>query len=92
MAYHVELTADALDDIEDHRRAGRKKVLNKLYTLLAELEVHPRSGTGRPEQLRYDFAGAYSRRITRQHRLIYEIHDDVVTVLVIAALGNYDDR
>ena len=44
------------------------------------------------ERLTGNLAGKWSRRITRKHRLIYEIIDDRVVVIVITAYGHYDDK
>ena len=78
---------------------GLKRLLNdepntyqKALRLIAELYEHPRTGTGRPEQLSGDRNGQWSRRITKKHRLVYEIHDDTVIVLVLSAYGHYDDK
>jgi toxin YoeB len=62
----------------------------KLERLLIELEEHPRTGTGKPEPLRGDRTGQWSRRITDRHRLVYIIDDDRIVVLVLAAVGHYD--
>ena len=63
----------------------------KALKLIGELYEHPMTGTGKPERLRGDRAGQWSRRITSKHRLIYEIHDMQVTVIVLTAYGHYDD-
>ena len=88
----MEFSEEALEDFERHRRAGDHKLLSKIKAFILELEEHPRKGTGKPELLKHDMAGAYSRRISKQHRLVYEIHDEIVLVLVVAAYGHYDDR
>ena len=54
--------------------------------------LHPRTGTGHPEQLKGDRAGQWSRTITRKHRLIYEIFETEVYVDVLSAYGHYDDK
>ena len=53
---------------------------------------HPYSGTGKPELLKHNYAGYYSRRITQKHRLIYEINDQEITVLILSAAGHYQDK
>ena len=68
------------------------KAFAKAQALIDELRAHPRTGTGHPEQLSGDRAGQWSRRITKKHRLIYEIHDMEVVVLVLSAYGHYDDK
>ncbi len=63
----------------------------KAMLLIKELYEHPRTGTGHPEQLRGDKSGLWSRRISHRHRLIYEIREDVVIVLVLSAWGHYEE-
>lgn len=63
--------------------------MRKLIQLLSELEVHPRSGTGQAERLKYFSVETWSRRITREHRLVYEIHDDRILVIVLSVFGHY---
>ncbi len=64
----------------------------KAMKLIAELYEHPRTGTGHPKQLSGDRAGQWRRKISNRHRLVYEIHDQVVEVLVLSAWGHYDDK
>jgi len=64
----------------------------KLEKLLWELMEHPTSGTGHPEPLKGDRVGQWSRRITKKHRLIYQIKETEVIVLVLSAYGHYDDK
>ncbi len=64
----------------------------KMQKILMELRDHPRTGTGHPEALVGMGGNVYSRRITAQDRLIYEIHDDIVVVLVLQVEGHYDDK
>ena len=53
---------------------------------------HPRTGTGKPKQLSGDRAGQWRRKISDKHRLVYEIHDTEVVVLVLSTWGHYDDK
>lgn len=80
--------------IEDAKRLKKEepKAFQKLLKLEAELKEHPRSGTGKPEPLSGDRAGQWSRRISKKHRLVYEIHDMEVVVLVLTTYGHYDDK
>ena len=88
--YAVELTEEAkLDVIRLQRKAPL--ALSKLAKLLTELREHPRTGTGQVERLKHFQNETWSRRITREHRLVYEIHDDKILVLVISSYGHYDD-
>ena len=91
MTYRITFSPRALDDT-DRLERDEPKAFKKFLKLLDELKVHPRTGTGHPEQLSGDRVGQWSRRITRKHRLIYEIFDTEVHVDVLAAYGHYDDK
>lgn len=92
MSFTLEFTKTALEDIEKHKLAGDKKVLSKLEQLLNELREHPLTGTGKPEALRHDLQGLYSRRINRKHRLVYGIKEESVVVIVVSAYTHYGDK
>ena len=90
MSYNVDYKAQALRDLIKLQES-EPAAFRKAQSLIEELRIHPKTGTGKPEQLRGDRAGLWSRRITKRHRLIYEIHDTQVQVLVLTAYGHYDD-
>jgi toxin YoeB len=87
MGFHLDFTDKAKEDISAHQKAGNKAVLNKLLKLLEELAEHPFTGTGKPELLRHKLSGIWSRRINKEHRLIYEVKDDIVFILSVR--GHY---
>ncbi|MCD7933287.1 MAG: Txe/YoeB family addiction module toxin [Tannerellaceae bacterium] len=60
--------------------------------LLEELKLHPLTGTGKPELLKHQYKGCFSRRITQRHRLIYSIEEETITVLILSAYGHYGDK
>lgn len=86
--YVVRLSSDAQADLIRLRR-NVPQAFKKAVRLLTELEEHPRTGTGQVEQLKHFTNETWSRRINREHRLVYEIHDNEVLVLVISAYGHY---
>lgn len=87
-SYTLYISDQAKDDIRLHKKSGNKAVLNKITLLLGELTLHPFSGTGKPEPLKHTLAGCWSRRINREHRLVYEVTDGIVSVL--SAKGHYE--
>ncbi|MBR6016879.1 MAG: Txe/YoeB family addiction module toxin [Prevotella sp.] len=89
--YFVDIKAKAQDDLK-RLKANEPKAYRKALRLIGELYDHPRTGTGKPEQLSGDRSGEWSRRITKKHRLVYEINDREVVVLVLTAYGHYDDK
>lgn len=89
--YKVQFSDKATGDAAK-LRFDEPKSYKKLEKLIAELAQHPFTGTGHPEPLRGDRSGQWSRTITKKHRLVYEVHNDVVVVLVLSAYGHYDDK
>ena len=89
--YDIIYTNKAKESIAALRQS-EPSAIKKLIKLIDELMEHPRSGTGKPEQLSGDRSGQWSRRITKKHRLIYEIYDTEVVVLVLSAYGHYNDK
>lgn len=87
--YKLEFTQEALDDIEKHKKSGNKPLLKKLEKLLLELKQHPDSGTGQVELLKHYKEETWSRRINNEHRIVYRIKGDVITVLVLSVYGHY---
>lgn len=88
--YEVILDAKAREDLDRHIKAGNKILVRKIYKLIEDLENHPEVGIGKPEQLRYENVGIWSRRIDSRHRMLYTIEDDRVIVFVISLWGHYE--
>jgi toxin YoeB len=74
------LTTQALADLTWWMKTNPRVAL-KIAELLEELPKAPFTGKGKPEALKYEFAGCWSRRLTSEHRLIYEVTKDYVRVL-----------
>ncbi|GGF36585.1 Txe/YoeB family addiction module toxin [Subtercola lobariae] len=58
-----------------------RTMLSRVNRLLDDTLRHPATGIGKPETLRYDLSGVWSRRITEEHRLVYLADDEKVTVI-----------
>ncbi|RQP10972.1 MAG: Txe/YoeB family addiction module toxin [Chryseobacterium sp.] len=88
----IVLSPKAKRDLEFWTRSGNKKVLKKIADLIREIQNNPYEGVGKPEALKYDLSGKWSRRIDREHRLIYQITDaDNLEILNILSLkGHYE--
>ena len=57
-----------------------------------ELMDHPRTGLGHPEALKGGSDVTYSRHITAHDRIIYDIYDNVLVILIIEVEGHYNDK
>ena len=89
--YKVIVTEEAQYDLKKLLHS-EQSAYKKALKLIAELYEHPHTGTGKPERLSGNRSGQWSRRINQKHRLVYEIHDMEVVVLVLTAYGHYDDK
>lgn len=87
MSYQLNFSQQAQNDIKFYKKTGNEIILKKLLLLLNEITEHPYSGTGKPEALKYNLNGFWSRRINKEHRLVYEILDD--QILIHSAKGHY---
>jgi toxin YoeB len=58
-----------------------KATLKKINALIKEIERIPFEGSGKPEPLRHNLTGWWSRRITIEHRLVYRVENDAVIIL-----------
>ncbi len=67
-----------------------RKNLKKLNALLKETQCTPFEGTGKPEPLKGDLSGAWSRRINSKDRLIYRYENN--TLIVLECKNHYDDK
>ena len=56
------------------------KVLKRINALIKEIQRNPYESVGKPEPLKYNFAGYWSRRINDEHRLVYQVTEDAVLI------------
>ena len=88
MSYDLEISPKANNDIVLHKQSGNKVILKKLSILFHELTEHPYSGIGKPEQLKHNLTGLWSRRINQTDRLVYEVLEKTVSILSVK--GHYE--
>ena len=90
MMYRIVFDTKAEKDIDFISKSGNKSDLKKLDKIFLELQIHPHTGTGNPEQLKHNLSGYWSRRLNKKDRLIYQIIEEPDNlVVVISALGHY---
>jgi toxin YoeB len=65
-----------------------KKMLKKINELIKDIQRTPFAGKGKPEPLKYDLAGFWSRRIDREHRIVYQVSKN--RILVYSCRFHYD--
>lgn len=78
---------DAWNDYMYWYEHGNKATLKKINRLIKEIDRDPFSGIGKPEPLKHDLSGKWSRRITDEHRLIYSV--DEKTIYIYSCKDHY---
>jgi toxin YoeB len=66
-----------------------KKLLRRINLLIKEIQRSPFEGLGKPEPLKANLSGYWSRRINTEHRLVYQVLDD--SVVILACRFHYQD-
>jgi len=62
-------------------------VVKKIEALLSEIKNSPFEGIGKPEALKHEFSGMWSRRVNKEHRILYEVIEDVT--FIYSVKGHY---
>ncbi len=83
----IAYTKKAKEDIAFWKNSGNKKIMLKISNLLTATAENPFEGIGKPEPLKHQLAGIWSRRINQEHRLVYEVVNN--TILVLSLKGHY---
>lgn len=84
---NVTFTENAWEDYLYWQKTD-KKIVQKINELTKSIQRTPFEGIGKPEPLKFDLAGYWSRRIDREHRLVYQIVEN--ELLIIACRYHYD--
>ncbi|MBO7543980.1 MAG: Txe/YoeB family addiction module toxin [Bacteroidales bacterium] len=88
MLFTIAFSEDAKKDLKELNKKA-PLAISKLSKLLDEVREHPRIGTGQIEPLKGYDGNVYSRRITKEHRLIYRVYEESQEVLVLSTFGHY---
>jgi toxin YoeB len=80
---------EAQKDLKYWRQTGNTSIQNKITQLLQAIQKDPFHGIGKPEMLKHELAGKWSRRISHEHRLIYQV--SVTRIFVYSLRGHYLD-
>lgn len=58
-----------------------RKICRKIVELIKDIDRNPFKGLGKPEALKHDLSGYWSRRINREHRLVYKVTNEEIVIL-----------
>ena len=87
MSFSIEFSDTAMEDYQYWEKTNNKKVIEKIKALLKNITETPFEGIGKPEALKYDFTGYWSRRITREHRIVYKVETNIIYIIQLR--GHY---
>jgi toxin YoeB len=83
----VEFTANALSALQFWLKSDRK-ILDRIFTIIEETRREPFKGIGKPEPLKNNLKGYWSRRINDEHRMIYKVTED--NIVIFSLKGHYE--
>ncbi len=78
----IVYSARAQQDIAFWKRSGDRKAMARISSLIQSIETDPYTGIGKPEALKYELAGLWSRRITKEHRVVYRVVNENIIEIV----------
>ena len=70
----------ALDDLQFWKESGNTKIQKKISERIQAIEHDPFVGIGKPELLKYELIGKWSRRINQEHRIIYQMDENILKI------------
>ena len=76
----------ALDELFEWQKTN-KKIFDKIRKLIKEIQRTPAEGIGQPEQLKHELKDFWSRRINKEHRLLYKFNDEII--IIYSCKGHY---
>lgn len=90
--YSIVFAENTIKELQRHKKARNKVINAKIAKIFNELKNYPFDGEGQPEPLKFNLTGFWSRRINREHIIIYKVEESIVTVFVGSVMGHYSDK
>lgn len=89
LEYRIQFSEPADEDVKFWKMSGQKAAMTKISRLLMDMQQHPITGIGKPEALRFELSGKYSRRIDEKNRIVYEIDEEEKIITIHSLRGHY---
>ena len=77
------------EHLDFFKKVNNPVILQKIRQLLEAISGNPYSGIGKPEQLKHNLSGLWSRRINQEHRIVYEVVEVDNVFLIHSLKGHY---
>lgn len=91
MTYNIKVLHN-VERVLSKWKKSNPVLFKKFSKIIHDVADHPRTGLGRPEPLVSGGNVTYSRRIDAKNRMVYDIHDDTIEVIVLDVEGHYNDK
>ena len=76
----IAYTEKAIEDISYWKKINNQAIQKRITKLIESIQISPYEGIGKPEPLKYNLTGLWSRRINKEHRLIYELLNEEIVI------------
>ena len=90
--FRIEITDLAKSQLAKHYKSGNKGTIKKIEKILIELSKTSLHSIGKPEALKENLTGFWSRQINLKDRIIYTVDNHLVVVDVVSVMGHYSDK
>lgn len=90
--YSIAVSDEAREHLRLWHKSGDKAVIKRIDRIFEELAEHPQTGIGKPERLKHQLSGLWSRKLDEKNRIVYDIQESKVSVLIVSARGHYKDK
>ncbi len=77
---NLEFTPESWEDYLYWQKID-KKIVKRINDLIKEIQRNPFEGIGKPEQLKHQLQGCWSRRINQEHRLVYKVNGTIIQII-----------
>jgi toxin YoeB len=81
---------EAQQDIKFWKKSGNKVIQKKIQQLLNAIDKDPFDGIGKPEPLKHNMSGLWSRRISQEHRIVYKLLENEQIIKIYSLKGHYE--
>jgi len=78
----ITFSPEAIEDYE-YWKENNPFIVKRIKHLLTDISEHPYSGIGKPEKLKYELSGKWSRRINSNHRIVYIVRENDIYILAL---------
>lgn len=79
----VKLVDAAIDDLNFWKENNDKKIILRITELIKSIQQHPYKGIGKPEPLKHKLSGYWSRRINKEHRIVYRVQNNEIIIIAL---------